>query len=212
MRWLIVALMLCCAPAFALSEAEMEALRPQLSPAACMFPKKAFEQRAKGVAKLSYRPKPDGTLGDVRLEATSGNDDIDQWAVACFARFTFDPNGPVGAYLGQRLTIHIGFDPDSRQWTMNNVHNCEGFYPPEVAALHVEGMTTVFFLITVDGSVERPRVVISSGNGSLDAAALQCVLTWRYKPPVKDGVPSAIPWKVEIKWVVPESLAPGSAN
>jgi hypothetical protein len=73
----------------------------------------------------------------------------------------------------------------------------------------VEGVAKIAFLITTEGSVVGPRLTATSGDSKQDAASLQCVQTWLYRPTIKDGAPVETPWTVEIAWnpSLPPALA-----
>jgi periplasmic protein TonB len=81
-------------------------------------------------------------------------------------------------------------------------HVCMQDYPAISVRLGEQGTTTIGFNITVDGHVENVHVVNSSGSERLDNAAVNCASSWRYKAAVKEGVPVAVPWKAEVKWVL----------
>ncbi len=62
-------------------------------------------------------------------------------------------------------------------------------YPPLAIRLGHQGVVSVTFTITTDGTVRDPQVSASSGFAELDAAALCTVARWRYAPVLKDGQP-----------------------
>ena len=76
-------------------------------------------------------------------------------------------------------------------------HFCPG---SQEANSGVEGISTVGFLITKEGTVADPRLVATSGDAKLDAAALRCVRTWRYRPALQYGTPVEAHWTVDIAW------------
>jgi protein TonB len=58
-------------------------------------------------------------------------------------------------------------------------------YPQEARAKNIEGTVVVEILIDSSGRVVRARVIQSVPL--LDAAALECVYQWEFKPAVKNG-------------------------
>jgi TonB family protein len=61
----------------------------------------------------------------------------------------------------------------------------------------------VAFTISEMGSVADPRVVQSSGYADLDAAAVECISTWKYRPATQNGSAVAVPWKAVVQWGKP---------
>ncbi len=79
-------------------------------------------------------------------------------------------------------------------------HICTEDYPPISQRNNEEGTTLLAFRIETDGSISNVAVEKSSGFQRLDDASISCVTRWRYKPSTKDGIPTAIPWEVNVVW------------
>ncbi|MBI4616586.1 MAG: energy transducer TonB [Planctomycetes bacterium] len=62
-------------------------------------------------------------------------------------------------------------------------------YPARAVRLGWEGTVLLEVVVTVSGEVRRARVLESSGHLVLDEAALQAVVSWRFRPATSDGVP-----------------------
>jgi protein TonB len=62
-------------------------------------------------------------------------------------------------------------------------------YPEEARAEGVEGVVTVRFVVSSDGTVQQVQVV--SGHPLLDAAVIAAVRTWRFEPATYDDRPIA---------------------
>jgi TonB family protein len=75
-------------------------------------------------------------------------------------------------------------------------HDVEPIYPPEVRASRLDGVVTVEYIISEDGSVAYVRVL--RGVPGLDQAALAAVKQWRFVPTLVDGAPRS----VVMSWVV----------
>lgn len=56
-------------------------------------------------------------------------------------------------------------------------------YPPELRAEGVEGTVRLWFLVNIQGHVQRAVVQASSGNADLDSAAARAARTLRFTPP-----------------------------
>jgi periplasmic protein TonB len=83
-------------------------------------------------------------------------------------------------------------------------HVCLEFYPAEARAAHIEGMTVLAFLITVDGAVKDVTIKKLSGNTALDQAAVTCASAWHYNPPLDRGKPVEVRWEATVKWILPD--------
>jgi protein TonB len=62
-------------------------------------------------------------------------------------------------------------------------------YPPAARAQGVEGVVLVEYRVDAEGRVREPRVVRAEPPGVFDAAALEAVRSWRYRPWRRDGRP-----------------------
>lgn len=65
-------------------------------------------------------------------------------------------------------------------------------YPPAAAQDGVEGTVRLQVLVDEQGAVAEASVIASSGDTRLDAAALEFVRRWRYRPAVQDGQPRRV--------------------
>jgi protein TonB len=79
-------------------------------------------------------------------------------------------------------------------------HSCESEYPPMAIRLNQQGTTIINFTVNIDGSVSNVRIVGSSGHEMLDAAAIQCAWSWRYRPAFENGWPVRAPWTTSVHW------------
>lgn len=62
-------------------------------------------------------------------------------------------------------------------------------YPPAARAEGIEGVVLVEYRVDAEGRVRAPRVVRAEPPGVFDAAALDAVRSWRYRPWRRDGRP-----------------------
>ena len=65
-------------------------------------------------------------------------------------------------------------------------------YPPALKAEGIGGQVTVQYDVTAQGRVVNARVVAGEPFGLFDAAALQAVGSWRFKPQVRGGDVEAV--------------------
>ena len=94
-------------------------------------------------------------------------------------------------------------------------HVCVKYYHAWMAKDRLTGTTTVAFTVTADGATKDITIATSSGNHNLDAAAIECVATWRYAPETKDGAPVDAPWRANVVWgskIAPNWSQPVPAN
>lgn len=77
---------------------------------------------------------------------------------------------------------------------IGDTHNCTAAYPEEAARNYEEGNVTVQYDVDATGAIGNVSVAASSGNPSLDQAAVTCVATaWKNTPATSDGEPVASP-------------------
>ncbi len=84
--------------------------------------------------------------------------------------------------------------------TEGKQHECESQYPPLSRRLSEQGIVTVKFTVTTQGTVAGATVVKSSGFQRLDDAAIQCTSRWRYHPAEKGGQPIAIATEANVRY------------
>lgn len=65
-------------------------------------------------------------------------------------------------------------------------------YPADARSKRREGTVRISVLVDENGLVQDVRVAASSGSGSLDQAALDCLRTWRFRPACQDGRPITV--------------------
>lgn len=62
-------------------------------------------------------------------------------------------------------------------------------YPRMAARRGIEGVVTVQFTITPDGSVRDPKVIKATPENVFNDEALKAILRWKFKPKLVDGRP-----------------------
>lgn len=73
-------------------------------------------------------------------------------------------------------------------------------YPPLSARLGETGKVVYKVWIGADGIAQRAELVSSSGFARLDNAAYNTVMSWRYVPGTRNGVPETMAVNVPINW------------
>lgn len=102
--------------------------------------------------------------------------------------------------------------PGIVQPTAANSH-VAGEYPLLSGVLGEQGDTILDIVIMQDGSVGAASVAKSSGSLRLDDAAVDVVQKgWRYHPALRNGAPLACRWKVDVRWVLHETLFTNSPD
>ena len=93
------------------------------------------------------------------------------------------PPAPVAAPV--RQTVRVGAKLDLRRSP-----STDEFYPASARRAEIQGVTTVRMCVGVDGKMsQEPTVANSSGNSSLDEAALKWSRRARWSPGTEDGKP-----------------------
>lgn len=91
--------------------------------------------------------------------------------------------------------------PAAANTAITHTVNCAtSFYPVLAARQKLEGTTVVKMVIGVDGIPHDVAVDQSSGSALLDSAAVACVSTFRYRPPMQDGKPVEVVGHPTIVW------------
>jgi protein TonB len=93
------------------------------------------------------------------------------------------PPAPVAPPV--RQTVRVGAKLDLRRSP-----STDEFYPASARRAEIQGVTTVRMCVGVDGKMsQEPTVANSSGNSSLDEAALKWSRRARWSPGTEDGKP-----------------------
>ena len=95
---------------------------------------------------------------------------------------------------------------------LSKPYDCHEDYPFWAELFGQEGTTDLSFLIRADGTVDGIKVVQSSGSDRLDNAAVHCVAKWHYRPAIKDGALTDVPWTVQVVWSLSDAVKPAAKN
>jgi protein TonB len=82
------------------------------------------------------------------------------------------------------------FDPKS----------CKAEYPKASLMNEEQGIVSMSFLVSADGSVLDSKLEKTSGFKNLDKAAIKSISACKFKPGTKDGAPAQTWTKVDYAW------------
>ena len=97
-------------------------------------------------------------------------------------------------YLGdflKTLTKHATVAPATPEFATDVVPTVKTkpVYPPRALRAGIEGVVTVEFIITTDGSVKDPVIIKADPPDIFDLAVLQAIKKWKFNPETDDGKP-----------------------
>jgi protein TonB len=82
------------------------------------------------------------------------------------------------------------------------LQNPKPVYPGISKRLGEQGQVIHSVLIGIDGNPISAKLVKSSGFDRLDQAAYKAVMSWRYSPGKRNGVPTQMSYNAPINWVL----------
>jgi TonB family protein len=176
------------------------------------YPPEAKQANVEGTAQIAFIIQADGGVSDVHISQSSGSPSLDWASIACAQHWHYKPATRAGVPVAVEWTATIQFDP-SRPSVRDDVdltlpasdgppHVCLKYYPIQAMQEGIQGMTTLSFIISEDGSVNDLKVSESSGSPLLDSATMVCAKTWRYIPAHHNGKPVAIPWETSVNYAL----------
>jgi len=207
--------------------APVQAKPVSIQPHGCssFYPQDAVSKRLEGDVTLSFRVDVQGAVAGIAVKRSSGIAMLDEAAVKCVGTWRYNPattderavEAPWGAIVGWRLhdalsesppgpgnTIASEDDPSATPIAIGKLpvvgkpHACSP--PPGAQYESPIGPTVLRFRITVTGTVKDVAVTQSSGSAILDAAAVECVGTWLYRPFSEKGQAVETPWAAQVSW------------
>lgn len=108
-------------------------------------------------------------------------------------------------YLGDYLKSTPSAIPSSSGGIATNVvptTRIEPVYPPRALRAGIEGMVTVEFTITKEGSVTDIEVITGEPPGVFDRAVIQAVSRWKFAPEIVNGQPVEKRARQDIKFTL----------
>ncbi|QNP40627.1 energy transducer TonB [Lysobacter solisilvae (ex Woo and Kim 2020)] len=76
-------------------------------------------------------------------------------------------------------------------------------YPPELACRQVGGTALLNVALAANGYAVKVEIVSSSGNATLDEAAVAAVREWKFRPATVRGQPTTSKLQVPVKFTPP---------
>jgi TonB family protein len=86
------------------------------------------------------------------------------------------------------------------------------YYPSDALKVCAQGTAIVQFIVTAEGKVANPKIMVSSGNAALDAASTECVRDWVYTPATQSGKPIAVLWRARQVWALADVCVPSQSS
>jgi protein TonB len=166
------------------------------------YPPEALRENAEGETTLSYTIEIDGSIKNITVFKSSGNDMLDQAAIQCATNWTYKPamrNGqPVAVPWKAKVRWAIGRVPQQADG--------EVVFPVAAAPAHrcaeqTAGLRVMLdFKIEPDGAVKDVTVRTATASDDVVKSLIACVSQWRFQPPMLHGQPSEIVWRA---WFAP---------
>jgi TonB family protein len=171
------------------------------------YPQDAFNAKREGTVGFRFDINADGTLRDVCVYSSSGDQQIDQAALAWLetARAELPLNFEISKDRNQRFQDSLTFSWKAEDrhralfgdtQTLDNTKKFKAIsrptppYPREALMLGKEGLVVVQAIIGVYGVPTVVRISKSSGVASLDGVAMATVSLYRFEA-------SQIPYSIE---------------
>ncbi|PAP78196.1 M56 family metallopeptidase [Rubrivirga marina] len=196
------------------------------------YPELQRRAGVQGQAVLQFIVETDGTVGDLRVIRSSGNDGLDRAAVAAVQASRFEPGRVGGEPVRVRFAVPITFrlpesdapaddrarevrpDPQGEDGVYGVVDEMpqligglQGIqdrlvYPQVAKDAGIEGQVVIQFIVNEEGRVEDP-VVLRSPDDVLSEAALAAVRESRFEPGRNGGEAVKVRFAVPITFRLP---------
>jgi TonB family protein len=132
-----------------------------------------------GALRVRVRVSPTGAVEDVVVRSRSGLVSFDETVLASVSTWRFEPAQVAGE------TVASEFDLDLTPARAIEMPFPD--YPRRAQDRNLEGVVRCALDIGADGSVTGVRVLVSSGVGMLDDAAVEALGRWRFHPAKVNG-------------------------
>ncbi len=88
----------------------------------------------------------------------------------------------------------------SSQIPAGTIRNCNTFYPVSEVSPVTDNVTIISVTVPLSGNLRDGKLVTSSGNPALDAAAIECSKHLYLRHFTSNGTPIEATWTIEIHW------------
>jgi TonB family protein len=163
------------------------------------YPKSAIQIHAEGTTTLAFTIKSDGTVKDIKVSASSGNKDLDDAAMSCASKWVYQPAAENGRLVETPWQASVAWklgEPPAVRRAMQCYKYRKDTNPISPRA----GSTNVVFRVLPDGAVKDAKVTLSSGDQSLDEAAILCSEASHFDVSMFTFPPEGIPAHAELDW------------
>lgn len=179
------------------------------------FPIAAIRMNIEGTVVLTFTVGTDGLARDIHVTSTSGDNMLDQAAIACVYDTRYAPlltkGKPVEGLKAARIAwilngpkspnpLDFMFIAQKPVRKNNSPLVCENFSIPAGPQRSISKAATLLYRVNPDGQVDDLFMGQSSGDTSFDAMAMQCVSTFAYTPATVRGAPLGHDWSAQIRW------------
>ncbi len=163
------------------------------------YPEASLAARQAGTTVLRYIVDLNRSLRDLRVERSSGWPQLDQAAIEAFGQCKGVPALVNGVAVSAYGRFAYNWRPATKA-ALQFDSGCTPAYPPEAVRLELQGTTTLRFSVAENGTLVKADVILSSGSGLLDAAALSGLATCKFKP-AQDANGVSIPASFDVQYV-----------
>jgi TonB family protein len=112
----------------------------------------------------------------------------------------FEPESvPISTLFGDSDTHLSPAKPHRSTIAPVPISTPEAKYTAEARMKQIQGVCLITLIVNAYGNPQNIRVVRSLGYG-LDETAIEAVRSYRFKPAMKDGHPTAIPMTIEVRF------------
>jgi len=168
----------------------------------CMsyYPEAAVRANAEGSAIVAFTIAADGSVKDPKITKSSGNTDLDAASLQCVSGWQYTPARRGGVAVDApwqaavQWKMHGGFD-------YRLMAHCARFH--ELTAqmfFRISGVSVLTYRVMPNGMLSDIAVAQSSGDKSLDDAALTCLQEMHYDTDELDIPAAGIPGHALIDW------------
>jgi TonB family protein len=164
------------------------------------YPEAAVKADAEGTTLVTFTIAADGSVKDPKIAKSSGNADLDAASLQCVSGWQYVPAGRGGAAVEAAWQANV-------QWKMHGgtdyrlMAHCARFHALTAGMFSgISGLTVLTYRVMPTGLLSDIAVAKSSGDKSLDDAALTCLHDIHYNNEDLDIPQSGIPGHALIDW------------
>ncbi len=168
----------------------------------CAMPQRSAEAAANGdsgTTQLLMLVRPDGTVEQAKVTASSGSASLDQTTLDAYSACRYVPMEQNGRQVTAWFPLSHQWPEDS-SYPVRDIHCAKPLWPKQSFMSREEGTSYFSFEVGEDGTVKAAELRKSSGYPSLDAAAALGLRKCTYRPSLNNGRPVAVWISVAYRW------------